>query len=782
MNLSKLKNMINEGDMSIHALRYLIECKGECEYLDYKEKLEFHNDYNDACFARDAVAMRNAGGGYIIVGVKDKTWLPLGLGTQFLTDTKQLRDIVRKTTGLEIEVDVVPHRLFITGYYKNFALILVRSANKLRKLRTPSVVRTSFNPKEKWGIRSGDIYFRKGDETVRVSSDAELNDLLEDLQDRHNQSSLENESKLPSPFEVETGLYRLLPLEYENYVDRPEIENQLKNALEGDPRIWIVNLFGPGGVGKSALASRITRCYYDHKAFDCILQLSAKDNKLTNRGISALSPSLYSLENLLKNILVLFGFGDYIKSSVEDQKDIVKLLLTDYRTLLVLDNMETVKDGRIMNFVRNLPASSQSKVLLTSRTRTSGWEMPVRVAELSLEEVGRFTEIKANELRLSPLKCMDEILPRIHKASGGLPLAIQWILGEYAVTGNWDLATEHVGSTDSPLLEFSFRNSWNVLSEDAKKALAVLSIFDEPPTASIWANAVGFTIERLEKAVEGAAGLVETTFVSEKVDRKTGLKTYHALPITLGFAQNELATMGRLEIDARTNYQKYVQQMELVAVETERYSSLFEEFQVERDTEKRAIILARKADTARSSLNYDAAEELYSQALEIDPRSIYVLVNYGILKHEMGQVGRAIQLMEDAGRRCNKGNGFWVYYNLTKIYDDIRNRVKVEACLRKALTYNPKHKIARHQLGMVVSRLGRYEEAVSIFDEIIRDELALPGGPTYTLVATYKAKLISLQKAGESYLEKQFLVEAKRQLEKWPQLADRISEIDSILD
>lgn len=158
MNLSKLRKMITDGDMSSQALRYLIDCKGECEYLDFKEYLYVNNDYGCACIAKDIVAMKNVGGGYIVIGVEDKTWKPLGIKHPVNLDTKQLRDIIRKCTGLHLDVDVVQHKIYISGSHKEFVVILVRATAKRNKLRTPSICHGSFNQQESWGIRDGDIF------------------------------------------------------------------------------------------------------------------------------------------------------------------------------------------------------------------------------------------------------------------------------------------------------------------------------------------------------------------------------------------------------------------------------------------------------------------------------------------------------------------------------------------------------------------------------------------------------------------------------------------------
>ena len=60
--------MAQESDLSLDAARYLIECRAECEYLDYKRELYLDNDYQIASFTKDVLAMKNIGGGYLVIG------------------------------------------------------------------------------------------------------------------------------------------------------------------------------------------------------------------------------------------------------------------------------------------------------------------------------------------------------------------------------------------------------------------------------------------------------------------------------------------------------------------------------------------------------------------------------------------------------------------------------------------------------------------------------------------------------------------------------------------
>jgi predicted HTH transcriptional regulator len=130
--------MATSGDMSRNALDYLLSCRGECEWLDYKEDLHLENEKALCDFVRDVLAIKNVGGGYIVVGVRDKTWERIGLDRRLPYDTKQLRDKVRKGSGLDLDIDIVHHTL---QEQKTFALIHVRSSKRRAKRRTPSVVK-----------------------------------------------------------------------------------------------------------------------------------------------------------------------------------------------------------------------------------------------------------------------------------------------------------------------------------------------------------------------------------------------------------------------------------------------------------------------------------------------------------------------------------------------------------------------------------------------------------------------------------------------------------------
>ncbi|KJU84615.1 hypothetical protein MBAV_003191, partial [Candidatus Magnetobacterium bavaricum] len=79
MNLSVIRKMVREGDMSRDAMVYLINCRSECEWLDYKAMINLDSNRGLCDFSKHVIAIKNVGGGYIVLGVEDKTWEPKGL-------------------------------------------------------------------------------------------------------------------------------------------------------------------------------------------------------------------------------------------------------------------------------------------------------------------------------------------------------------------------------------------------------------------------------------------------------------------------------------------------------------------------------------------------------------------------------------------------------------------------------------------------------------------------------------------------------------------------------
>ena len=774
MNLAILERMVGEGDLSRDAFTYLLACRGECEWLDYKEAISLELDHDLCAFARDVLAMKNVGGGYIVIGVKDKSWEQVGMSIPFPYDTKLLRDKILRATGIGLEVDVVTHFLDSSGPKKNFVVILVRSSKKRGKRRSPTVAGKDFCAAKSFGIRRGEIFVRDSDQTVKVSSQEQLSELLDRLESQSDEDAIQSNST-PSPFAVEEGTYRLLDRGYGGFVGRLPLREQLLKAVRGDPRIWIVNIHGPGGVGKSALVNWATYEMYGTREFEAVLQLTAKETMLTDTGIARFSRSLYSLENLLDHILLLFEESP--DKDLAEKQSLAYELLTAWKTLVVLDNMETVSDGRVLSFVQGIPVGSKSRVILTSRQRTGGWELAIPVTELNPTEMLEFIKLKSNEIAVDfPT---DQItVDRVTEVSGGLPLATQWIIGQYKRSGKLDSALDSVRGKDSPVLEFSFRNIWSTLNVDAKTILALMSIFDGPVSEQELSVASQMEAESIENAL---SDLIDVTLVNRITQPSDGRALYSALPITLSFSRNQLGSMGDLEVRSRQRVQRFNEQMELQTSEVARFRTEFERYGMSTPNEKRAAILCRRAESEMFSGNTDSAEIFFQQARELAPQSSYVLAKSAAYELARNRVGNAMERVNEACSRANSHTGALCYTIKARILDVQRNRAERLTALEKALSYDSDDPFLRHQHGVALSRVGRESDAVNAFTSIIEDESKrIP--PRETLIMALTTRIINLKRLGRQSEVARDIAYAKELIARNPGLrtaAGRIDDLDS---
>jgi hypothetical protein len=770
MNFATLERMVSDGDLSSDGFRYLLGCRGECEWLDYKESLRLEHEAELCAFSRDALALKNVGGGYILVGVKDRTWEQVGIGQPFAYDSKLLRDKIQHATGVQLEIDVVCHDQGHDAASKPFALILVQSSRKRSKRRSPTLVARDFCAGKPFGLRRGEIYVRRGDSTVRVSTRDELEDLLERLESQADEDAIQ-QAGAPSPFAIETGTYRLLDPGFERFVGRHELRERLVSAVLGDPRIWIINVHGPGGVGKSALVNWAALALYHDRRFEAILQLTAKETILTDAGIKKYSRSLYSLENLLDQLLLLFE--EDVEQELGAKKRLATELLSAWRTLIILDNMETVSDGRILAFVQELPPSSKARVLLTSRTKTGGWELPIPVTEMTADETLEFIKLKSEELKVAfPLD--PATVQRVTQVSGGLPLATQWIVGQYKKSQRLDLVLESARSKDSPVLEFSFRNIWGLLTPEARTVLAMMSIFEGSTTVQELVVASEMAPEMIERAI---ADLVEVTLVNRSLPRDDGRVLLSALPITLSFARNELATMGELEVRSRQRLQRFNEQMELQASEIARFKGDFQRYGIDTPNEKRAAILCRRAESEMFSGNAESAELLFEQARELAPQSAYVLARCASYELARNRVGVALERAAEACSRANKKTGALCYGVKARVLDVQWDRAGRVEALGQALKFDPADTILRHQYGVALSRVGLEREAVEQFTLIITsEESRVP--PRETLVMALTTRIINLQRLGRTNEAMDDLRRARGIVAQFPHLARAAKKLE----
>ncbi|MDR2719461.1 MAG: ATP-binding protein [Nitrososphaerota archaeon] len=138
--------------------------------LDYK--LEF-DDSERAWMeiAKDVFGMANYGGGYIVIGIEDGTFKPIGLDPSFHKDTQEwINKISRWITG-KLSIDYMEPILNVEGQQKKFAILHVHGSIGTLVIPKDDGNYTLPSGVKKCAFRQGIIYTRRNASTAQVTGD-----------------------------------------------------------------------------------------------------------------------------------------------------------------------------------------------------------------------------------------------------------------------------------------------------------------------------------------------------------------------------------------------------------------------------------------------------------------------------------------------------------------------------------------------------------------------------------------------------------------------------------
>ena len=144
--------------------------------------------------------------------------------------------------------------------------------------------------------------------------------------------------------------------------------DSLRVALHPDATSWGALIDGPGGIGKTTLAIRAAELAAPGH-YDDILFLSAKQTAMDPHGPHDESPFAVSgFNQMLDAIARRLQKPEITQAPADERPRLLIDALTGTRTLLVLDNLETLTDAdqrSLFAFLGHLPRTC--KALLTSR-------------------------------------------------------------------------------------------------------------------------------------------------------------------------------------------------------------------------------------------------------------------------------------------------------------------------------------------------------------------------------------------------------------------------------
>jgi hypothetical protein len=258
---------------------------------------------------------------------------------------------------------------------------------------------------------------------------------------------------------------------YTLFVKRPQAFEEVLEALR--QRSAAVIVVSIGGMGKTSLVREVAAYCLDPTTatptFDHIVWISDRDR-----------PGTTTMSLVLDEIARTLDYPSHTQLQHDDKRrEVERLLRRGQGVLLVVDSVETITDGVLLNWLLRLP--EPSKALLTSREyrrdfQRGGWRV----------DLGGMSEAEARELihqRLKTLKFeqLEGGAPQITdlvNVTGGNPKAIEMALGcVKRGTQPFEDVIEDLKQARGALFDDLFTRCWGLLDANAKQVLLTAPLF-----------------------------------------------------------------------------------------------------------------------------------------------------------------------------------------------------------------------------------------------------------------------------------------------------------------
>jgi tetratricopeptide (TPR) repeat protein len=352
-----------------------------------------------------------------------------------------------------------------------------------------------------------------------------------------------------------------LPRPVSSFVKRAPYFDEVLQALNFNRRVWGAAIDGIGGVGKTSMALEIANHCVGHQLFERIIWTTAQVQRLTLGHINLSTPSgehFYELEGLLDEIIRAFGFTELLFSPLQEKRRIAKNLLSTSHCLLVIDNLETIRDYvPIADFLENTPATT--KIITTTRKQYLGrGERQIHLPPMSLAET---SELVRNLCGRGEIDLIGKHVETLYEFLAGVPLAIVWSIGQFRMSPHQidqflaRLRNVRLGGDleeeEKRILEFCFLEAYKNLSQSGKNILKMLGLFPVPLRTSDIPEILGLGYQEFRAACDD---LVRTFSLADEDFDENDQRCMTILPWTRLFIRYELSKEDNFKRDLSLRY------------------------------------------------------------------------------------------------------------------------------------------------------------------------------------------------------------------------------------
>lgn len=488
------------------------------------------------------------------------------------------------------------------------------------------------------------------------------------------------------------------------FIGRIRDKEMLKNKLLG--AYPVITLIGVGGIGKTSL---VLSCLYDliednetkleSDFFDTVIWISLKTKGMFDgefeeirNAITNLDDSFKSLKNTMKNINV---------KSIDDILEYMK----NHKTLLVIDNLETLTTGDTNKLFDEIP--NGSKILVTSRVSIGNYERSIKLEELNINDALIYFKRLCNIYKVDCLLKQSESKTKDYiKALKNNPLAIKW----FVINVGKGITPEKILSNNfDDLTNFCLSNIYEKLSENAKHILRVIL---RKRNKCEQAEIVYISELDYISCAEGIKELFKSNFLLQNEDY-----TYSIPDFTVNYIQSQRDFSTREQDNKiQININKLNGSIENLNRDihlTNEYHplSLFPTT----NSEKIATLYMLKVIESSKRQEYKKIDEYFNLAKDSAPQFADIYKIAGYLYSRFNTLNSEINYETAIRLALNKAP---IYYFYSGFLMNTQNYERAELELRNALEIDKDNQLIKLRLARLYKMLNMYEKSLELLNSI----------------------------------------------------------------
>lgn len=669
----------------------------EGEEIDYKEVFKFTNRKDKLELIKDIVAIANTRGGYIVYGVKEVRngkFEFIGLDSRSdIIKHENILDFMKNYVNFRVNIAVGVHEIKDETFYLIYVAKHVED-DLISFTKDGTYERENFkgNKQNKTVFKKYEMYGRKGCENTIVNHDTQFKKIRNSTNE-----IITNIDSVEAP--------------YDRYVER---EDTLKDFLKVlDDNISCIQINGLGGIGKTSFiynfCKKILNKEIKIKDFkpNYIIWITGKLTIFKPTGaIEKLKKSEINYDEFIDELVETLG----IQLETDNKKEINELIyksLETYPSLVIVDNMETINDKDITDFLMHIPKNS--KVILTTRENMEDFSYRrINISGFSREQ---FHEYYLSQFKIFDVKkehTEDQISNyenEIYEKTQGSPIITNMIIYKICCGSNPELLIQNLNSIEDKesyydkAMEFCFKDTFDNLTQRDKEVLYILSTVD--------VTDVGFKLTDIEYILnkkysrnsvnDSIMKLHQLSFCNKKRDE------YIAPNLVKIFANRELTRNPEVDTEAiGEKLKEYYKKKEHFQNQTSTYYEHAKAFTF--DEKEIAEEVKELIDEYEIHGDYEIFDKKYKQLIAKKPTYAFPYFKRALKEKNLGSNQEIVRnfFNKAVGYDTNEDH-YWTEYAFYE--ESINNRELAKKYFENALKINPNNVSAHHGYAVCLKKM-----------------------------------------------------------------------------